>query len=67
MIQNNNLSHAPSQLFVIDFVAQLQVWQRQGGRLLIFIDMNEHVLRRQLAKRMLKMGLIEATHKMGIC
>ena len=51
-IQNNDLSHTPSWLFVIDFVAQLQVWQRQGDRLLIFIDMNEHILQGQLSKYM---------------
>ncbi len=30
--------------------------------MLIFIDMNEHILRGHLAKYMLKMGLMEATH-----
>ena len=61
-IQNTGLSYSPSRLFVIDFIAQLQAWQRQGDRLLIFIDMNEHILRGHLAKYMLKMGLTEATH-----
>ena len=62
-IQNHDLPHLPSCLFIIDFVAQLQAWQRQGGRLLIFINMNEHILRgHHLAKYMLKMGLMEATH-----
>jgi hypothetical protein len=61
-IQNTGLPHSPSHLFVIDFIAQLQTWQRQGDRLLIFIDMNEHILRGQLAKYMSKMGLTEATH-----
>ena len=61
-IQNTGLSHSPSRLFVIDFIAQLQTWQRQGDRLLIFIDMNEHILRGHLAKYMSKMGLTEATH-----
>ena len=61
-IQNHDLPHSPSRLFIIDFVAQLQAWQRQGNRLLIFIDMNEHILRGHLAKYMLKMGLMEATH-----
>jgi len=46
-----------------DFLAQLQVWQRQGDRLLIFMDMNEHVLRRTVARYLLKMGLVEATHQ----
>jgi hypothetical protein len=46
-----------------DFLAQLQVWQRQGDRLLIFMDMNEHVLCGTVARYLLKMGLVEATHQ----
>jgi hypothetical protein len=61
-IQNAGLSHSPSHLFVIDFVAQLQAWQGQCDQLLIFIDMNEHILRGYLVKNMLKMGLTEASH-----
>jgi hypothetical protein len=62
-IQNNTLAHSPSRLFVVDFISQLQTWQQQGGRLLIFIDMNEHVLNGHLAKYMKKMGLREAMHQ----
>jgi hypothetical protein len=47
---------------MVDFIAQLQVWQRQGDRLLVFIDMNEHGLRGRLATQLLKMGLLEETH-----
>jgi hypothetical protein len=52
----------PSHLFTIDFVAKLQVWQRQGDRLLVFMDMNEHVLTGRVACRILAMGLREAMH-----
>jgi hypothetical protein len=45
-----------------NFLAMLQVWRQQGDRLLIFIDMNEHILNGPLAKRM-QMGLEEATHQ----
>ncbi len=62
-IQNNALAHYPSRLFVMDFISQLQTWQQQGDRLLIFIDMNEHVLNGHLAKYMKKMSLREATHQ----
>ncbi len=47
----------------MDFIAQLQTWQKQGDRLLIFIDMNEHILKGHSAWYMLKMGLAEATHQ----
>jgi hypothetical protein len=52
----------PLHLFTVDFVAQLQVWQRQGDRLLIFMDMNKHMLTGCITCRLLAMGLQEATH-----
>ncbi len=48
---------------MIDFSATLQVWRQQGDRLLIFMDMNEHILNGPLAQWMVRMGLEEATHK----
>jgi hypothetical protein len=48
---------------MIDFLAMLQVWRQQGDRLLIFMDMNEHIINGPLAKRMLGMGLEEVTHQ----
>jgi hypothetical protein len=62
-IQHHDLDLLPAHLFVVDFIAQLQTWQKQGDHLLIFIDMNEHILKGHLAWYMLKMGLAEATHQ----
>ncbi len=53
----------PCKLFMIDFLAMLQVWQQQGDMLLIFMDMNEHILHGPLAKCMFRLGLKEATHQ----
>jgi hypothetical protein len=61
-IQNNDINLSPLHLFIVDFVAQIHIWQRQGDHLLIFMDMNEHVLRGGLVKYLLNMGLQEATH-----
>jgi hypothetical protein len=61
-IQNHELNTTPLHLFTVDFVAQLQIWQRQGDRLLVFMDMNEHILTGCVACRLLAMGLREATH-----
>ncbi len=61
-IQTHGLDSTPSRLFTIDFVAQLRVWQRQGDRLLLFMDMNEHILTGRVARHLLAMGLQEATH-----
>jgi hypothetical protein len=41
----------------------LLVWQQQGDRLLIFMDMNEHILHGPLAKCMFCLGLKKATHQ----
>ncbi len=48
-IQNHHLSTTLRRLFTIDFLATLQVWHQQGDRLLIFMDMNEHILNGPLA------------------
>jgi hypothetical protein len=61
-IQNNGWDLLPARLFVVDFIAQHQTWQQQGNRLLVFIDMNKHILRGHLAKYMLNMGLMEVAH-----
>jgi hypothetical protein len=48
---------------MIDFLATLQVWRQQGDRLLIFMDMDKHILNGPLARWTVRMGLEEATHK----
>ncbi len=61
-IQTIGVDLSPSHLFIADFVVQLQVWQQEGDCLLIFMDMNKHVLQGGgLAKYLLNMGLQEAT------
>jgi hypothetical protein len=60
-IQTNWVNLTPSHLFITDFGVQLQVWQREGDRLLIFMDLNEHILQGGLTKYLLNMGLQEAT------
>jgi hypothetical protein len=62
-IQLHGLNTTPSRLFLTDFVAQLMTWRRLGDRLLIFMDMNEHILRGSVARYLLSMGLAEATQR----
>jgi hypothetical protein len=61
-IQNHGLDSTPSRLFTVDFVTQLQVWQCQGDRLLVFMDMNKHILTSHVARRLLTMSLRKAMH-----
>ncbi len=64
-IQNHGLPTTPTRLFTTDFVGQLQVWQCQEDRLLIFMDMNKHVLCSPVVCCLSRMGLIESTHSWG--
>ena len=63
-IQERVLDMTPSELFMVDFVAQLRTWKDQGDRLLVSIDMNEPVLNGELAKKLMgpRLGLLEAMH-----
>jgi hypothetical protein len=51
-IQLNGWNITPHELFMIDFLAAISRWLHAGERLLIFADMNEHVLRGQLARKL---------------
>jgi hypothetical protein len=48
---------------MIGFLAMLQVWRQQGDRLLIFLDMNKHILHSPFAKCMFCLGLKEPMHQ----
>ena len=56
------LKEDPQQLFISDFISQLTAWQKAGERLLIFADMNEHIINGKLAKQLFSLDLEEATH-----
>jgi len=61
-IQRHGLNTTPHQMFMIDFLAVLINWRKAGERIIIMADMNEHILRGPLARRLLSLGLVEATH-----
>ena len=52
----------PRNLFQEDMVAAITKWRERGERLIIFIDMNEHILHGVLLKKIFQLGLQEATH-----
>ena len=62
-IQLNNMNTTPYDLFCTDFTTTIKQWQAAEERILIFIDMNEHVLQGHLARQLLELGLSEATHR----
>ena len=50
-------------MFMTNFLASIILWRKAGERVIIFINMNKHILHGPLAKCMIRLGLTEATHK----
>jgi hypothetical protein len=61
-IQTHGLNCTPRELFQADILSAISHWIEHGDRILIFIDMNEHILTGRLAKAFQRLGLLEATH-----
>jgi hypothetical protein len=49
-------------LFQADIMAAITKWKERGEQLIIFIDMNEHILHGMLLRKFVQLGLQEATH-----
>ena len=66
-IQTLSLRTLSYQLFKQDLVSQLREWARQGDRLIIMMDANEHILDDELGKLLvspeLGLDLEEISHK----
>ncbi len=52
----------PRELFQKDLLQAISEWQAQGERIIVFIDMNEHILTGTLAQEFFRLGMVEATH-----
>jgi hypothetical protein len=50
------------ELFQADTLSTISRWIEHGDRILIFINMNKHILTGHLAKAFQCLGLLEATH-----
>ena len=59
----HGLPGKPRNLFQDDIVTAITNWINSRDRLILFIDMNEHVLSGTLPQKLLQLGLEEATHK----
>ena len=66
-IQENNLDGLnPRRLFELDFHAALRTWKSKGERLLVFMDVNEHVINGKFMRRLMEdsmLDLVEETHR----
>jgi hypothetical protein len=61
-MQHQGLLGTPCKLFQSDFLSAIKRWLGHGDRLLVFIDMNEHILTGTLPAAFQRLGLTEATH-----
>ena len=63
-IQREGLNTTPWELFQSDLLSQLRQWRRQGDRIILYLDANEHVMDGQLNKALQGPGLemMEALH-----
>lgn len=62
-IQKAGLGLSPSDLFKQDIINQIQLWQQCGERILLMINLNEHIITGRLARQLYEIGLDEATQK----
>jgi hypothetical protein len=53
----------PRELFQANILAAITRWIESGDRIILFIDMNEHILTGNLPRELSSLGLQEATHK----
>lgn len=54
---------APRDLFEHDLLIQIQIWQQQGERILLMMDLNEHILTGRFATKQRSIGLDETTRR----
>ena len=64
-INSLGLDTAPYSLFVTDLLHAIRCWRAAGDRIILFIDVNEHVLRGPLSRQLTNptIGLKEITSK----
>ena len=57
--QTHGLDATPYYLFCTDLLVQLCTWQEQGGRVIITMDANEHVLTGVFTSKLQELVLLE--------
>ena len=61
-IQAQGLICTPREIFQKDILSAISQWIEHGDRILMFIDMNEHIITGHLAKTYHHLELLKATH-----
>jgi hypothetical protein len=60
---NHGIQGTPRELFQANRVQSIMNWIESGDRLIIFINMNKHIITSNLPQKFLRLGLKEGTHK----
>ena len=62
-IQERHPHTTPQRMFAVDLLAALRTWRKQGDRILLLMDANEHILKGELCTRIMReLDMVEATH-----
>jgi len=62
-IQEKGLDTTPLRMFAVDILAVLRTWRKQGDRIILLMDANEHILHGDLVRRIMQdLEMVEATH-----
>jgi hypothetical protein len=62
-MMRHSLLGNPRELFQANILAAITRWIKSSNRIILFIDMNKHILIGNLSRELLHLGLQEATHK----
>jgi hypothetical protein len=60
---NHGIQGTPRELFQSDLVQSIMNWIESSNRLILFIDMNKHIITSNLPQKFLRLSLKEGTHK----
>ena len=64
-MQLHNIAGTPQQMFDRDLLHQCKLWRKAGERIILLMDVNEHVLTGKFNRHITRFGLDleEFTHK----
>jgi hypothetical protein len=62
-MMRHSLLGNPRELFQASILANITRWIKSGNRIILFININEHILTGNLTREVLHLVLHEATHK----
>jgi hypothetical protein len=62
-MSRRGLLGTPRELFQADIISSITRWIKNADRIILFIDMNKHILTSNIPQELFCLGLQEATHE----